>query len=160
VVLAATGGWDVVTAIATAAAALVAGWAAIAASKSAKQTADIVTIESARREDEIAARLVADVIAYTGQRQRRGFRGERPDLQNVLIVANNGPALARQVTLTHGERPGMVEPLEGMTMHPGQKFELYYTAGGSEHGPDVEITLSWEDDRGPQSKTLVVRLLH
>jgi hypothetical protein len=118
----------------------------------------LTAIEEARRDEELAARLVADVTAridtepaHTGVRRK-----------DFLTLVNRGPALARQVDVEILETEGGKAPdlmKEGMVfpvqLDSGQTYPIHcsFYYGGS---PSLPILLRWVDGRGPQTKPLTL----
>src|SRR5215212_2766264 len=75
----------------------------------------LAAVEEARRADEVAARGRAQVTA-TIQPGRLADQG--PGVRMVLVLRNDGPAVARRVLATVEERPGTPRPL-GVGGTPG-----------------------------------------
>jgi hypothetical protein len=119
----------------------------------------VASIEEARREDELAARLVADVTAFVSRERRE----DRMSTDYRLVLFNRGPAVARDVDVELDAGEGKAPELRKedhafpMTLDVEQQYDLYLevTFGMS---PNFRASLRWEDGRGPRSKALTLTL--
>jgi hypothetical protein len=123
-----------------------------------KTRRQLAAIEEARRTEEVAARLEAHVTAQI-ETEPATNRGSS---KSLLVLINNGPAVAREVDFEtpepdHGDAPhlmreGMVFPVD---LDPGQRYPIHaiFMYQGS---PTFPVTLTWVDGRSPQTKTLTL----
>lgn len=118
----------------------------------------VTSIEVARREEEVAARLVADLTAAVKREARSDIGSDW-----WLVLTNRGPAVAKNVdvdiTAKENEPPELLKDQHSfpLTMDAGQDYPLYMTVL-IDSGPTFQAHLRWEDGRGPQTKTLSLGL--
>jgi hypothetical protein len=122
--------------------------------------ARMAAIEEARREEEVASRLKADVTAEFESETREGSRSKN----YWLVLINRGPAVARDVDFTFippekGEAP---EPLDHdhsfpLSLDPEQRYRIICVVVMGT-AASVQVKIDWKDDRGPQTKTLVLTI--
>lgn len=121
----------------------------------------VTKIETARREEEVASRLVADVSArfesYIASlaTQAKAYN---------FVLLNQGPARAHEASFE------ILAPAKGLaptpreeghhlpvTLDRGQKYVIACTVPQGT-APSVEVVLRWTDGRGSQKKTLTLTI--
>jgi hypothetical protein len=117
----------------------------------------VTEIEEARRQEEVQARLAADVVAafetFISSRGTKGYQ---------FILGNRGPAIAEDVSFEFvrtggGETPGLV--MEGhhfpIRLDPGQQYAVHaIMVMGT--APAVEVVLRWRDGNGAREKSMTL----
>jgi hypothetical protein len=113
----------------------------------------VAAIEEARRREEVEARQRAHVTV--GITRASNLRGD-------LVLANEGPAVARSVTIEISSaseaKPPQVLGLERLPVHlqPGQPMSFDLLGSLAEAGP-INALVRWVDDAGPHEATFTLR---
>jgi hypothetical protein len=117
----------------------------------------VTDIEEARRGDEIAARLVAEVTAkFESYISKAGSQAYK------FVLLNQGPARAENVTFEVLKPAVGVPPsirMEGhnfpVSLDRNHEYEMACTVLLAT-APSVEVILHWTDGRGKQDKSLLL----
>lgn len=112
----------------------------------------VTDIEEARRQEEVASRLVADVTARTAKEPQHGSLAE----STYLVIHNRGPSVAEDVNLeTSGEgwhtfTDAATFPV---TLDADQEYRvpLVLTVGSDS---TMEVVLTWRDRTGDKTKRM------
>lgn len=133
-------------------------WAALSNHRMAQSSDVLAKLESARRQDEETAKARAETASRRADLRLR----HEPSGQATtawLVVVNNGPANARNVTIV-GDHPGDVSlMLQGpiAELRSGDEVRLGHALNfGSK--ADVQFRLSWDDDEGHHEESRSMRL--
>jgi hypothetical protein len=129
---------------------------AILAYRQTRMQARLTAIEKTRRREQIEARQRADVRAMVA--------GTPTALQ--LVLANDGPATAREVWATElpvgSDDPPLFHGLDELeqapaTLRPGDRlpFPVLTLAETTER---VQVVVSWKDEAGPHQESFTVQL--
>jgi hypothetical protein len=121
----------------------------ILARRQTELQARIAAIEEAQRAEEGKARGQAHVTARYD-----------PSFQ-VLCLANDGPAIARGVTVEvrpigDGEPPALDLRELPMDLRPGQQLFLDAQHASPDHATSMTATVRWADDTGAQDENFVL----
>jgi hypothetical protein len=121
----------------------------------------LTQIEESRRTDEVGQRKQAEVTARIDRTQETTGTGARTTTttRHYLVIRNQGPAAARQVNIEvsapHGHTPTLLD-MSGLPiplLDPTGEIRLILAIAMGD-GYFLDVTLSWEDDDGPEKKTL------
>lgn len=117
--------------------------------KNHKLQGRILTLEEARRADEQDLKRKADLVAWT--KQETGPRSHRPYW--YLYIENNGPALARDISIKIDDVPILEHPaFSSNSQKPMRKLgpggPYRYLFNFSEKTPPVpwSVVIKWTDD--------------
>lgn len=118
----------------------------------------LAAVEEARRADEVAARSRAQVTASI---QRMPGDGRWPG-QQVLVLRNEGAAVARQVLATVDERPGTPKPIGlddlSADLQPRQEMPFLLPVSLGDE-PVLRLTVRWTDQLGDHTEPYTLQLL-
>jgi hypothetical protein len=121
----------------------------------------VTSIEESRREEEVAARMAADLTVVVKRELKKGAWSHEYD-ETRLVLHNRGPAVARDVDIVLlGVTQGFPELRKGdhfpIRLDAGQEYPLWLvTAWGM--STNIRAALRWEDSRGQQQKTVELSL--
>jgi hypothetical protein len=130
--------------------------AAILANRQTRMQARLTAIEATRRREQVEARQHADVQAMVA--------GTPTALQ--LVLANDGPATAREVWATElpvgSDDPPLFHGLAELeqapaTLRPGDRLP-FPVLTLTETTERVQVVVSWKDEAGPHRESFTVQL--
>lgn len=108
-----------------------------------KQGRRLSQIETDRRAEELAQRVVADVTAeFVRVEQRRV----------VLRITNRGPAPAAAIIATIPDYQ-LMRPMDAVRLVAIQVFDVPIIMSSATPGA-LRVSLTWEDERGPHQELL------
>lgn len=145
---------DLATVVGTVGAAAAAAWAGISAASAARQTAALVQLESARREEELVRSRSAELRVFVE-------RGERDSgvTSAFIVVMNDGPAAAFEVAveILPGAMPQLVGPQE-VVPRLGRGTSIRIRALVMLGRNRVDVRTGWTDANGSHDEVMTVDL--